>query len=167
MKYIKIFENKLNYIVIIFFGLILIAHSAAAVILDGYNKYSLEELIINDIIGNIFMFVLIISVPMFVIGVIRGSKKERKDKNFSIILFIGVFLSYFLLAFFILVMLITFFMGYIYNCYPYFAYIVTGVLLIFVCVFAKVSAKILKSDFLVVLSLFLIIVSVLISRSIT
>ena len=161
------YKKPTNILLFLLVNFFVFVNYASAVILNGYNKYTPEELIINDIIGNVFIFVLIISVPMFVVGVIRDSKNKKKTKNFSMILFIGAFLSYFLLAFFVLVMFATFFMGYIYNCYPYFAYIVIGVFLFFIGVFAKVSAKILKSDFLIVLSLFLIIISVLISRSIT
>ncbi|MCK4799497.1 hypothetical protein KAS31_00805 [Candidatus Parcubacteria bacterium] len=161
------YKKPTNILLFLLVNFFVFVNYASAVILDDYNKYTPEELIINDIIGNVFIFVLIISAPMFIIGVIRDSKSKKRCKNFSMILFIGVFFSYFLLAFFILMMSTVFFMGYIYNCYPYFAYVVIGVFLFFICVFAKVSAKILKSDFLVVLSLFLIITSMFLAKSIT
>jgi len=152
---------------IIFLGLILPIYSASAFILDGYDKYTPEELIINDIIGNIFIFLLLVSVPMFIFGIIRDSRNKKNKKNFSMILFLGSFFLYFLISLFILMISTIFFVGYIYNFHPYFAYVAIGMFLFFICVFAKNSAKILKSDFFIVLSLFLIITSMLIFKSIS
>ena len=151
-----------------FLGLTLSVHSASAVILDGYTKYyTPEEIIVNNIIGNVFIYILYISAPMFIFGIVRDLKNKKNKKNFSMILFIGAFFSYFFISFVILMISTTFLIGYIYNFYPYFVYVVIGVYLFFICVFAKISAKILKSDFFIVLSLFLIIISMFISKSIT
>ncbi|MCK4524934.1 MAG: hypothetical protein KAU07_00655 [Candidatus Andersenbacteria bacterium] len=167
MRALKL-KNKLNCAMVIFLGLTLSVHSASAVILDGYTKYyTPEEIIVNNIIGNVFIYILYISAPMFIFGIVRDLKNKKNKKNFSMILFIGAFFSYFFISFVILMISTTFLIGYIYNFYPYFVYVVIGVYLFFICVFAKISAKILKSDFFIVLSLFLIIISMFISKSIT
>lgn len=148
-------------------GLSFVNNFASAIILNDYNNYSPEELIINDIIGSAFGFFMIISVPMFIIGVYKDSKNKKNKKKFSMILFVGAFFSYFIASFTVLMMASIIFIGRIYDFYPYFAYVVIGMFLFFIIIFAKISAKILNASFLVILSLFLIITSMIIFKSIT
>lgn len=156
MRALKL-KNKLNQALVIFIGLIFTIHYANAVVL---NRYSPEELIINEIIGNVFVALFLLSIPMFLTGVLIDSKNK---KNFSMIKFIGAFLLYLILSYFGLMILAMLFLKYIYFFYPYyFTYIGIGTFLFIIYLFAKMSAKILNSNFFVVLSLFIIILYFLI-----
>ena len=166
-KYYLKLKNKLNCVMVIFLGLILSIHSASAVILDGYNKYTPKELIINDMIGNVFIFLLLVSIPMFIFGVIRDSKNKKNKKNFSLIGFLGSAVVCFLFIFITISVLTVLFMNYIYYFYPYYlTYIGIGIFLFILYLLARISTKILNADIYVMISLIIIISFSLIARMI-
>ena len=166
MRTLKL-KNKLNFIMIVLFGLILSIHSAVAVILDDYNKYSPEELIINDIIGNVFICLLLISVPMFIFGIIRDSRNKKNKKNFSMIIFMGLAVICFFFMFIVISILSELFMSYIYYFYPhYLTYIGIGIFLFILYLLARISTKMLNADIYVMISLIIIISFSFIARMI-
>ena len=163
MEILKL-KSKLNCSVIIFLGLTLSIHSATAIILDGYAKYyTPEEIIVNNIIANIFSFLFIMSFLILLIGVYKDCKDKKRNKNFSMIKFLFIsFVSCFV-VFIISALYADLFVKYIYCFYPYyFTYIGITIFLIPIYLFTKISAKILKLEFLVILSFFMIIFSFLV-----
>lgn len=162
-KYCLKFKNKLNYIMVILLGLIIVFNFAQAY----FHGYSEKELIINDIIGNVFIFLLLASVPMFIFGVIRDSKNKKNKKNFSLIGFLGLAVACFFFIFITILVLTVLFMNYIYYFYPYYlTYIGIGIFLFILHLLARISTKILNADIYVMISLIIIISFSLITRMI-
>lgn len=144
-------------------GLSFTNNTALAVLL---NKYTKEELAVNNIVNEIFAILFVLSIPLFIVGIIRDSKKRKNIRNFSMIKFIGAFILYLILSFFLLGILVMFFLSYIYF-YPfYFIYVGVSIFLSILYLFAKISAKKLNTDLFFVLSILLMIAFVLVTRSI-
>ncbi len=155
--------KKIQKIIAIIFltGISCANNTAHAVVLGDHNKYTAEEIILNNTVGYVFSFLLIISVPMFIIGVYRDSKNKDKNKKFNMLFFVCSSLAYLYIVSVMSIIYSGLFFKYIYYFYPYyFTYIGIFIYYLPIYFFAKISAKILDADFLVVLSLFIFLFTI-------
>ncbi|MCK5085171.1 hypothetical protein KAK05_00495 [Candidatus Parcubacteria bacterium] len=160
------YKKPTNILILFLLSFFVFANSVSAVICDRYTKhYTPEELIINDIFGNIFVFLLLLSGPMFVFGVVRDFKTKKTKKNFSIIVFLGLSFVFFLVSSIIIYMLNLFFIYLIYYFYLFnLTYVGIGIYLFILYLLSKNIAKILNADIFVIMSFIFIIAISLISK---